>query len=78
MWNSVLDILIIAISSCFSWLDRMFNAIPGAWDTIFTLITIIVISRFLLQPLIGFVFNRGSDKASKGNRGKSSKEEDAA
>lgn len=75
MWNSVLNVLIAAITSCFSWLDRLFNSIPGAWDTIFTLITIIVISRFLLKPVIGFVFSVGSDKASKGNRGKSEKEE---
>ena len=74
MWNNVLNILIAAISSCFSWLDRMFNAISGSWDTIFTLITIIVISRFLLKPVIGFVFNTGSDKASKSNRSKSDQE----
>lgn len=78
MWNSVLNILISAISSCFSWLDCLFNAIPGAWDTIFTLITIIVISRFLLKPVVGFVFTPGSDKASKSNDGKSVKEEDTA
>lgn len=74
MWNSVLNVLIMAISSCFSWLDRLFSSISGAWDTVFTLITIIVISRFLLKPVIGFVFNAGSDKASKSRSGKSDEE----
>lgn len=67
MWNNVLNLLINGITSCFSWFDRMFQAIPGAWDTIFTLITIIVISRFLLKPLVGFVFSPGSDKVKKSN-----------
>lgn len=74
MWNSVLNILISAITSCFSWLDRFFDAIPGAWDTIFTLITIIVISRFLLRPILG-VFSIGSDRAKKSSDNNSVKEE---
>lgn len=65
MWSSVLNIIISAINACFSWFDRLMQALPGAWDTIFTLITIIVISRFLLKPLVGWTFSVGSDKVSK-------------
>lgn len=75
MWENVLNILIAAITSCFNWFDRIMSAIPGAWDTIFTLITIIVISRFLLGPLIGFVFSPGSDKVRKSS--KTEKKEDS-
>lgn len=61
MWENILNILIAAINACFGWFDRLMQAIPGAWDTIFTLITIIVISRFLLAPLVGWTFTVGSD-----------------
>lgn len=62
MWENILNILIAAINACFGWFDRLMQSIPGAWDTIFTLITIIVISRFLLAPLVGWTFTVGSDK----------------
>lgn len=65
MWQNVLNILITAINACFGWFDRLLKSMPGSWDTIFTLITIIVISRFLLKPLVGWTFSVGSDKASK-------------
>ena len=76
MWNSIQEIVIAGVIACFSWLDMLFSSIPGSWSTIFTLITICVISRFLLTPLLGFKFNSGSDKASKNYSGKSSNKEE--
>lgn len=73
MWNTILTVIINAITACFNWFDRLMQAIPGSWDTIFTLITIIIISRYLFGPLVGFVFSPGSDKVRK-NSGSKTKE----
>lgn len=63
MWNSVVNLLVSAITSCFSWFDSLMQAIPGAWNTVFTLIVIFILSRFLLGPILGVAFSGSSDKA---------------
>lgn len=65
MWNSVIEILSAAINAVISWTTTLFNAVPGAWDAIFTLFVIIIICRYLLGPVLGVAFNAGSDKAKK-------------
>lgn len=65
MWNTVLNFLIAGINACFGWFDRMMQGLPGSWDTIFTIITILLISRFILKPIVGWTFTSGSDKVAK-------------
>lgn len=65
MWNSVVNIIVQAVSSCFSWFDQLMKAIPGAWNTVFSIVVILVISRFLLSPVLGSLFSRGSDRARR-------------
>lgn len=64
MWNDVVNIVSSGIMVCFSWFSQLMNSLPGAWDTIFTIIVIIIISRFLLGPLLGTDFSAGSDMAA--------------
>lgn len=63
MWNAVLNLLAAGFNACFSWFDTLMKAIPGAWDTIFTLIVIFILCRFLLGPVLGVAFSGSSDKA---------------
>lgn len=63
MWNSVVQIIVSSVTSCFSWFDRLISAIPGSWNTIFTIIVILILARFLLGPVLGVAFSGGSDKA---------------
>ena len=63
MWNFAVDIVVSAVSSVFSWFGQIMDAIPGAWDTIFTIIVILIISRFLLSPVLDFALHGGSDEA---------------
>lgn len=72
MWESVVNILVQLLGTCFSWMTTIYNAMPGAWDTFFTLFVIIVISKFLLGPIGGFAFNAGSDVAAAVNKMRSS------
>ena len=65
MWSFVVDSLVSLFGSIFSWVTSIFNAIPGSWDTLFTLFVIFMIARFLLGPVLGFAFSAGSDKAHK-------------
>ena len=61
MWNSAVKIVTDAVTACFGWFGDLLDAIPGSWDSIFTLIVIILISRSLLAPVLGFSFGVGSD-----------------
>ena len=65
MWSFVVDSLVSLFSSIFSWVASIFNAIPGSWDTLFTLFVIFMIARFLLGPIIGVTFTAGSDIAAE-------------
>lgn len=65
MWNTVVDIVVTAVLSCFDWLNALFDAIPGAWNTIFTIIVILLLARFMLGPILGAMFSVGSDKARR-------------
>lgn len=64
MWNDVVSLVTSAVTSAFSWFQQILDAVPGAWDTIFTVFVILVISRFLLGPVLGVSFiGPGSDTA---------------
>lgn len=66
MWNTILDMLTTGVTSAFNWFGRILDAAPGAWSTILTLFTILVICRFLLAPVLGVTFGgAGSDRAKK-------------
>ena len=65
MWNTIVEYLIFLFSSVLSWLTSIFNAIPGSWDTLFTIFVIFMIARYLLGPILGVAFSAGSDKAQK-------------
>lgn len=73
MWESVLNIIIQMLNSCFSWMISVYNAMPGAWDTVFTMFVLIMISKFLLGPIGGFAFNAGSDVAGAINKARSNR-----
>ena len=69
MWNFAVEIVTSSVASAFGWFQQILDAAPGAWDTIFTVFVILVISRFLLAPVLGVAFGgRGSDRAKK-NKG---------
>lgn len=63
MWNSAVNLIVEAVVSCFNWLEEFLSAIPGSWDTLFTIIVLFILSRFLLGPLLGAAFCSGSDQA---------------
>lgn len=63
MWNKVVQIIVSSVNGCFSWFDRLMNAIPGAWGSVFTIIVILILARFLLGPILGVTFSGSSDKA---------------
>lgn len=65
MWNQIINIVTSGITACFSWFSDFMNSLPGAWDTIFTIVVILLISRFLLGPILGSVFGPGSDRSKK-------------
>lgn len=67
MWEFVLDLISSAVISAFGWFSQILDAAPGAWDSIFTLFVIVILSRFLLGPILGVLFSGGigSDKAKK-------------
>lgn len=64
MWNQIVNIVTSGVTACFTWFADLMNALPGAWDTIFTIVVIILISKFLLGPLLGTDFSAGSDMAA--------------
>lgn len=63
MWNSVVNIVVTSVTAAFNWFGQIMDAIPGAWDTIFTIIVILILSRFLLGPILGAAFSGSSDQA---------------
>lgn len=63
MWQTVLDLIYNAVLSAFGWFQQILDAAPGAWSSIFTLFVILVLSRFLLGPLLGVAFSGQSDQA---------------
>lgn len=63
MWNSVVDLIVTSVGACFDWFGSVFSAIPGAWNTVFTIIVIFILSRFLLGPVLGAAFTGRSDQA---------------
>lgn len=65
MWETVIDMLVTAVTAAFNWMSAFFNAAPGSWDALFTLFVIVILSRFLLGPLLGVAFGGRSDKAKK-------------
>lgn len=65
MWDLVIDLLINSVSSAFEWFNKILASATGAWDTIFTLFVIVILSRFMLGPLLGVAFGGRSDKAKK-------------
>lgn len=64
MWNAIVNMILTACNAVWSWTEQLFDAIPGSWDTVFTVILIYIISRYLLGPLLGVAFRGGSDRAS--------------
>lgn len=66
MWDSVVSIIVTAVSVVFTWFDELMVSIPGSWTSIFTIIVIMILSRFLLGPLIGVTFAGGSDRVASG------------
>ena len=70
MWSTILDFFSSAINAAFSWFGQIMDAVPGAWSTVFNLIVIMILSRFLLGPLLGALFNpsSGSSDTSKRKR----------
>lgn len=69
MWNEILLMFSNIINFAFNTFVTLFDAIPGAWDTVFTLIVIIMVTRFILAPL--FSVGSGSDNAKKRNSSES-------
>lgn len=63
MWNSVVNIVVTSVGAAFNWYGQIMDAVPGAWDTIFTIIVILILSRFLLGPILGAAFSGSSDQA---------------
>ena len=63
MWQTVLDLIYNAVVSSFGWFQQILDAAPGAWSSFFTLFVILVLSRFLLGPLLGVAFSGQSDQA---------------
>lgn len=63
MWSEILLMFSNIINFVFNTFTTLFNAIPGAWDTVFTLIVITMVFRFILAPL--FSGGSGSDNAKK-------------
>lgn len=73
MWNQVIDILFQGINAAFGWLGDIFASIPGSWDTIFTIIVIMILSRSILGPILGAAFNLGSDRVRRSSSRQNSK-----
>lgn len=65
MWNSAVAVVVDGIEAAFSWMGQIFEAVPGSWSTVFTVIVILILSRFLLGPLLGASFSLGSDKIKR-------------
>lgn len=63
MWSEISNIFIEVVEFHFSILNRLFNAIPGSYASVFTFISIALLCRFVLGPLFGAVFSLGSDRA---------------
>lgn len=76
MWTSVVQIIVDSVSQAFDWFNSLILSIPGAWDTVFTIIVILLLSRFLLGPLLGAAFRVGqSDSARQPKKSGSDKED---
>lgn len=67
MFQSIVDVIVSGIVACFSWLDQILTSIAGSYDFILAFFGIVVVSRFLLSPLLGKL-GAGSDKARKASR----------
>lgn len=66
MWNDAVNLVVYAVVSAFGWFQQILDAVPGAWDAIFTIFSIFVVSRFLLAPVLGVAFGGlGSDRVKK-------------
>jgi len=65
MWDSAVAFVVNGIGAAFSWMGQIFDAVPGSWNTVFTIIVILILSRFLLGPLLGASFSLGSDKIKR-------------
>ena len=63
MWNSIVSYITSSVGAAFNWFSQLMGAVPGAWDTVFTIFVILAISRFLLGPLLGVAFSGSSDRA---------------
>lgn len=64
MWNYTVELCSHAVISAFGWFQQILDAAPGAWNAIFTMFAIFVVSRFLLGPVLGASFSGQSDRAT--------------
>lgn len=68
MWNSVISSVSSVVSRVWQWFDRLFDALPGAWEFFMVAIIIYLIFKHVLMPLVGGALRGGSsDKVKKGS-----------
>lgn len=53
MWDQILRSLRLAIALCWNWFFRIFQVIPGAFDAVYIVIMIAIISKIIISPLLG-------------------------
>lgn len=63
MIDQIVDFLTSAVSAGVNLSGQLFNA-TGTWPLVFAGFSIIMISRFILGPILGFTFSGSSDLAS--------------
>lgn len=69
MFDSVFNAIQTAISRSWVWFDQLFNALPGSWSFVFAVISVFLITKFLLIPIIGMSFRSGvSDRVRSSRR----------
>lgn len=69
MWNSVFGVVSSAVSSVWSWFDRLFDSIPGAWAFVFMVILVYLVVTKILAPITGIALRSGiSDEVKKEKR----------
>ncbi len=74
MWDYLIKDIWKIFGGPYYWLDKFFEAIPGAWETYLTMFTMFSITRFLMGAIMGSAFgagvfklvrSRGSDRARR-------------
>lgn len=78
MWDSAVSVVVRGVTACFEWMGQLFDAVPGSWGSVFTVIVILMLSRFLLGPILGASFSGSSDKVKVARYRKEAKLRDKA